>query len=177
MCVWDWASGVLNSHFGSPIAVPWPARLNHLPSHFWDGKVLLTPLPLARALKMNYVKSTAFRCAGCARTKPTMPTCILWEGVAHTSMLRHVLPLPQCRWKTCGGEVTLTIISHQGTAGMQHYSSRSALVFPLSLMYGEHPPAIAFYSSTVLQKHYKMEIGLRIKARVSIPRDLELKIK
>lgn len=57
----------------------------------------------------------------------------------------------------CGGEATPTTISHQGTAGMQHHSSRSALVFPLSLMYGEHPPAIAFYSSSVLQKHYKME--------------------
>lgn len=57
-----------------------------------------------------------------------------------------------------GARPPLTIISYQGFAGMQHHSSVSALVFPLSPMYAEYPPAVAFYSSSVLQKHYEMEI-------------------
>lgn len=155
-CLWDWASGVLNYCFGSPIAVPWLARLNHFPSHFWDGKALLTPFFLARAPKVIYVKSTAFRCAGYPRTKPTMPTHILWQRVAQTSMLRHVLPLPQCRWKTWrrGHPCNHFSPRHCWNAAPQLQIS----VFPFRLMYGEHPPAIDFYSSSVLQKHYKMEI-------------------
>lgn len=131
-------------------------EVKSLPFSFLGGKG--TPFPLARSLKMNYVKSTAFRCAGYARTKPTMPTNILWEGM-------HIPPCwdMSCLWHSgderCGGEAPPTIICYQGTAGLQHHSSRSAQVFPVSQgMYGEHPPAIAFYSSPVLQKQYKMEI-------------------
>lgn len=45
--------------------------------------------------------------------------------------------------------LTKALLEGSTTAPDQHW---------FSLMYGEHPPAIAFYSSSVLQKHYKMEI-------------------
>lgn len=61
--VWDWMSGILGSHFGSTVAIPWPAviQVKSFPFSFLGRKDIADSTFLARAPKMNYVKSTALQ--------------------------------------------------------------------------------------------------------------------
>lgn len=136
-------------------------RLNNLPSHFWERKILLTSPPLARAPEMKDTK------LGFVRTDSQ--THILWEVAP--SGLGCILPLSQekAMWRWGHAYNCFLLRCCWNTAPRLHIYI--GFLENIHLLYLCIPP-LRCRSVTKWRRS-----GLRIKARVSICRDLELKIR